>query len=200
MGNKVCDIIEVAAGKNCTPSARMSNLKCDPSGAVPGTVIPSVPDASVVNDCCTPSPVMPQSRSRSTTFALISASRGIIILLQSRVEHCDTRLAMIIKINMHAHEKGFRSISVINFCDHGCLGHWEQRYMPACRRWHNACSLVLKPGLDENGLTCVIHDLSDGPCTGGMNADAAVCNLRRSDPCCGRSYRHAAPRAQGERF
>jgi len=70
MGNTVCDIIEVAAGKNCTPSASMSNLKCDPSGAMPGTVIPSVPDASVVNDCCTPSPVMPPSRWRSTTFAL----------------------------------------------------------------------------------------------------------------------------------
>ena len=61
--------------------------------------------------------------------------------------------------------------------------------MPACRRWHNACSLVLKPGLDENGLTCVIYDLIDGPYTGGMNADDAVCNLKRSNPCCGRSYR-----------
>ena len=55
---------------------------------------------------------------------------------------------------------------------------------------HNARLLVLKPGLDENGLTCVIHDLIDGlgPFTGGMNADDAVCNLKRSNACCGRSY------------
>ena len=51
--------------------------------------------------------------------------------------------------------------------------------MFACRRWNNACSLVLKAGLAENGLTCVIHDLIDGPCTGRMNVNDAVCNLKR---------------------
>jgi len=121
MGNKVCDIIEVAAEKNCTPSASMSNLKCDPSGAVPGTVIPSVPDASVVNNCCTPSLVMPPVEINNFCVDLSIQRHHYIVA--SRVEFCDTRLAMIIKIHMHAHEKGFRSISVINFCHHGCLGH-----------------------------------------------------------------------------
>ena len=47
----------------------------------------------------------------------------------------------------------------------------------------------------KNVLTCVIHDLIDGPCTGGMNADDAVCNLKRSNPCCGGSYRSSHERA-----
>jgi len=61
--------------------------------------------------------------------------------------------------------------------------------MPASRRLHDACPFLIKPGLDENSFTCVIHDLIDGPFTGGMNADGPVFNLKRSDSCGGRPYR-----------
>jgi len=153
--------------------------------------VPSVLEASVVNDSCIPSPVMLSFQSKSTTFVLTSSSRGIIILLQPEsiiaMQDCPWSSKFIY---MHIKRVWDRFWSLI-FPHHWCLVTESNYTGPLLAHLQAMAKCMLfytQTWIWRNSFAFVIHDLIDGLCSCRLNAHGPICNIKRNDPWGGRLH------------